>query len=146
MSHEENDVHERAMTLKDPKEGDEAVLRRAKKAQIVMSIFIVSILFFTFMALGLTLHEGQARQEAIDAARKERLQQINAINQRQCDSLGKLYREIRITVLNSDATIDTIGYYKTHPEEAKRAHLLNRRTLARFLVPACPKDVTIPVE
>lgn len=80
----------------------------------------------------------------IEAARLERVRQINHVNQAQCASLANLYSIIRLTLQQSDKSIDQITYYRTHPLERRRAHMQNALTLAKFRTPPCPADITLP--
>lgn len=87
-----------------------------------------------------TAHENDRR---IEAARVERIQQINAVNQAQCASLRNLYAVIRKSLEDSDAQIDKLAYYREHPGEARDAHRRNQDTIRRFKTPVCPPRVTV---
>lgn len=80
----------------------------------------------------------------IEAARIERVRQINHVNAAQCASLANLYSIIRLTLQQSDKSIDQIVYYQQHPEERVRAHMQNAVTLGKFRTPPCPPDIKLP--
>lgn len=82
--------------------------------------------------------------QRIEAARIERVKQINHVNRAQCASLANLYSIIRLTLQQSDQSIDQITYYRTHPAERERAHIQNAETLAKFRTPPCPRDISLP--
>lgn len=80
----------------------------------------------------------------IEAARIERVKQINQVNAAQCAALRNLYSIIRLTLKQSDSNIDQITYYRTHPLERERAHMQNAETLSKFRTPPCPPDIALP--
>lgn len=89
-----------------------------------------------FLAVGLN-------NRKIEDARRERVAQLNAVNEAQCDALRNLYAVIAKTVRDNDAAIDTFEYYRSHPEEAAAAHRRNLETLEKFKTPACPPDIKL---
>lgn len=99
---------------------------------VILALATSLALFFTFK-----------NDHDINAARRERVRQLNAINQAQCDSLRNLYGIIALTIKASDDAIDTVAYYRSHPAEAALAHASNAKALARFRRPACPPDIKL---
>lgn len=84
-------------------------------------------------------------QAQVEAARVERVKQINNVNHAQCRSLQNLYAIIRTTITTSDRSLDKIAYYRAHPAEKAFVHEQNRKTLEMFRQPPCPRDVVLPV-
>ena len=89
------------------------------------------------------LKQNIEQDQRIEAAREERVQQINRINEAQCDALQQLYRTIRRTLVESDKQIDTIAYYRANPAEAAAVHARNKQILEDFAVPPCPEDIAL---
>jgi hypothetical protein len=79
----------------------------------------------------------------IEAARIERVQQLNTVNLAQCASLQNLYRVIQKSLRDSDKAIDEIAYYQAFPVERKRAHERNEETIELFRTPPCPPNIVL---
>jgi hypothetical protein len=80
----------------------------------------------------------------LEVSRVERIYQLNMINRQQCSSLSNLYVVIRQALVASDARIDAIAYYRSHPAERRRAHRANVAILAKFKTPPCPQRIALP--
>lgn len=89
---------------------EEVALRKAKKLQIVVSIFIVSTLLFIMLALALTLYEGKARQRDT--------QQVRLAF---CIELEKVRTYVRDAALRAERSLPQINYYKQNPQELEEA-------------------------
>lgn len=87
-----------------------------------------------------TSHQADVNQAR---ARAERLRQLNAINEAQCDSLANLYGVIRKTLKDAETTITGSAYYREHPGEQRDALRRNQDTIDRFKTPPCPRVVTV---
>lgn len=117
--------------------------------KLVWKLALVGIIAAIIGVSLLAVNQGKSDYNAkqlvakIEEARKERVRQINYVNHTQCKALQNLYDTIRLTITQSDAAIDTIQYYREHPDERARAHQNNQDTLNKFIVPPCPKNINI---
>ena len=89
---------------------NEAALARAKKFQIIVSVFLASGLLFILLALGLTLHEGQARKA--DTAQ---------VRYAFCVELEKVRKYVRDSAQRGKKSLPDIEYYKQNPHELEAA-------------------------
>lgn len=103
--------------------------RRATIGYVVLSVAVVLAFFFTWR-----------NDQEIEDARVERLRQLNEVNAAQCASLRNLYTVIQKSLLDGDKAIDELAYYRQFPDERRRAHLRNRKTMEMFRTPPCPRD------
>lgn len=103
------------------------------------------VIGYAFLALGTGagFFVSYDNQGDIEDARAERVRQINGVNAAQCASLRNLYAVIRQTIEASDRNVDTLQYYKEHPDEAELVHEQNARTLAKFREPPCPQQIEL---
>ena len=102
---------------------------------LVLAVAVVLAFFATWV-----------NDRRITEARIERLQQLNEVNKAQCRSLKNLYAVIRKTLKDADKAIDELIYYQVYPKERVRAHQRNRKTLAMFKTPPCPKNFRLQPE
>jgi hypothetical protein len=89
------------------------------------------------------LEQEVIRDAQIEAARKERIKQINRVNHDQCAALQNLYATIRNVIKEGDSLIDTSDYYRTRPSEREAAHERNQKIIRQFRTPPCPPDISI---
>lgn len=88
----------------------ETALRKAKRLQLVVSVFIVSAIFFICLALGLTLYESRARQADTQQVRMSF-----------CIELEKVRAYVRSAAQRGQKTLPDIEYYKQNPHELEAA-------------------------
>lgn len=116
----------------------------AQPRSVLLSFWaIVLISFVVLVGLGYAIWENKATIARVEAARAERVMQINRINQAQCASLRNLYSNLQLTIEQSDKTIDTLAYYRGNPQEKAAAHRYNRQVIGRFREPPCLHDIVL---
>ena len=136
LAGERGDQGQRGVSGERGPQGDTGDRGPTNKLAVVAYLFLVAGIVAAFWSS----HQNDSR---VEEARRERVAQINKVNQAQCQSLQNLYEVIRKTVIDSVAIIETTDYYRTHPREKAEALARNRSTLERFRTPPCPADIEL---
>lgn len=105
---------------------------------------IAGMLVGVILLAAYTVHENHQRDAQIEAARVERIEQLNRINFDFCLKIQKLYKARRDEAIENYRHLDRNGRLlgiRVSPELRRTARQARDETLRRFKKQKCPKVV-----